>query len=112
MASRGELWRRTRLDGISEAMLGTSKLEGLILGAPSTQASHSLVVGLPSQAARAHVFAAVPLDVRKGSAFPSLAYSSLEAAPPEILRRSLAEAKSRDRKARGFPHIRRQSRFK
>ena len=52
---------------------------------------------------RAHVFAAVALDVRKGSAFPALAYRSLEATAPEILRRSL-EAKSRDRKARLSAH--------
>jgi hypothetical protein len=37
--------------------------------------------------------------------------SHLEATPPEILRCSLGGAKSPDRKARGLPHIRRQSRF-
>jgi hypothetical protein len=41
------------------------------------------------------MLAASPLDVRKGSAFPNLAYHTLEATPPEVPRRSLRETKSR-----------------
>jgi hypothetical protein len=41
------------------------------------------------------MLAASPLDVRKGSAFPELAYHTLEATPPEVPRRSLRETKSR-----------------
>jgi hypothetical protein len=54
--------------------------------------------------------AALPPDVRKGSAFPDSSPFTFEAMPP--VRRSLRENKSPDRKAGGFPHISRQSRFK
>jgi len=41
------------------------------------------------------MLAASPLDVRKGSAFPDLAYHTLEATPPKVPRRSFGETKSR-----------------
>jgi hypothetical protein len=48
-----------------------------------------------------HLLAAVPLDVRKGSAFPAMSITVWRLAP-EILRRSLREAKWRAGKPKAF----------
>jgi hypothetical protein len=73
----------------------------------------SLTVGLLTQIRVHTLFAALPPDVRKGSAFPNLPIPFWRLRLQMNLEAQASEKLSWvDRKARGFPRIRRQSGFK